>query len=77
MVRVDRLMKRITLLIAIVLFFGPALSAQGPTSRPDPSDILKQVLAEPAPTPRNEETQNTQVKQRPPNFFDEDNAPPW
>lgn len=67
-------MCRIILAILIGCFCsGPTLVAQ--TRRVDSPEVLKQLLARPAPTPRHAGTPEPEVTERPPVFFERRNAP--
>jgi hypothetical protein len=70
--------KRVILLLIGLCCFGPAITAAGQTPRPDPSEVLKELLALPAPTPRSAATPDPAQakKERPDTFFREENAPP-
>jgi len=70
-----RLLKILSLpLLAFSLLIPVA--AQTPSA--DPTEALTQLLSMPAPTPRTAETpkEDQKTKQRPPKFFEKDNAPP-
>lgn len=54
---------------------GPLVIAGGQTSPPDRSEVFKQLLALPAPTPRNAGTPEP-LEQLPSGFFDRHNPPP-
>ena len=73
-------MSRIVLAIVIGLFCcGPALNAAGQTRKIDSQEVLKQLIARPAPTPRNAQTQAPTangVENRQPGFYDKSNPPP-
>ncbi len=71
-------MCRILLLVLIGLFcYGPANISVAQTRRIDSPDVLKALLALPAPPPRHAETPNaTEENERPPEFYDEKKPPP-
>lgn len=67
-------MCRIILAILIGLFCsGPTLVAQ--TRRTDSPEVLKELLARPAPTPRHAGTPAPEVTERPPVFFERGKPP--
>lgn len=69
-------MCRLIFPILIGLFcFGPTLTAVGQTRRIDSPEVLKQLMALPAPTPRSAANPTSAPTPRPANFFDRANAP--
>lgn len=71
-------MSRIVLAVLIsLLCFGPAVDSAGQTRTTDSAEVLKQLLAMPAATPRHTATPvPTELAHlRPPNFYHRDNAP--
>ena len=72
-------MSRIVLAIVIGLFgCGPVVNSAGQTRKIDSPEVLKQLIAMPAPTPRNgaPPAQPPAPDNRPPNFYDRTNTPP-
>ena len=73
-------MCRIVLAILIGLFCcGPAVNSVGQTRKIDSAEVLKQLLAMPAPTPRNAANPTPQVnlvEPRPQTFYYKNNTPP-
>lgn len=70
-------MYRPLLVISIVLFLSGASVCVGQTRKPDSSEVLKALLAFPAPTPRvSPEPPEQELKQLQPNFFNRNNPPP-
>jgi hypothetical protein len=71
---------RIVLAIVIGLFCcGPVVNSLGQARKIDSPEVLKQLIAMPAPTPRNGETQAPPpeiVAPRQPSFYDRGNTPP-
>ena len=67
-------MGRLLYISVFAILFGCGLNICA-QERTGSDAVMKQLLAAPAPTPRNGETSETQ-KVRPPNFFDSDNHPP-
>lgn len=72
-------MSRILLAIVIGLFCcGPAVNSSGQTRKIDSPEVLKQLIALPAPTPRNGEPQAPPpetIETRQPNFYDRNYKP--
>jgi hypothetical protein len=69
---------RILLLLLIGLAcYGPAHISVAQTRRVDSAEVLKALLAFPAPTPRHAATPNaTEETERPADFYDEKKVPP-
>ena len=70
-------MSRLLLVISIVLIWSGPSVCVGQTKKPDSTELLKQLLAMPAPTPRGSPTpKGPDLKMGQPGFFDRKNPPP-
>ncbi len=69
------LMKSLIFILALALLFGCYSNALAQTTTQS-SDVIKELLAAPAPTPRVAETPTEIKEQRPPEFFLTTNVPP-
>ncbi len=67
-------MKQITLIIIVSICWCLTVAAQTP--RPDPSQVLKQLLELPAPVPRSTTPETELVRLHPDGFYDQNNPPP-
>ena len=75
-VRNNQAVYRLILVISIVLcWFGPTVSI-AQTGKNDQSEVLKQLLALPAPTPRRSSSGDSEPKPRTAEFFARNNQPP-
>src|SRR5215510_9239260 len=64
------------ILLPLILVACCNAGAWAQTARPS-SDVLRELLAAPAPTPRTAETSSEETtSKRPPKFFDTQNVPP-
>ena len=73
-------MSRIALAIVIGLFCcGPVVKTAGQSRKIDSPEVLKQLIAMPAPTPRIGQTQTPppdSAEPRPADFYDQEKTPP-
>ena len=70
-------MSRLLLVISIVLIWNGPPVCLGQTKKPDSADVLKQLLAMPAPTPRGSPAPTgADLKMDQPGFFSRRNPPP-
>lgn len=68
--------RTILCLLVSLCWCGPIVTARGQTTRPDATEVLKQLLAVPAPMPRGKTEATEPRKQRPRSFFNANNPPP-
>lgn len=59
----------------LAIVFICVCGANAQVARPDPSHVLKQLLAKPAPRPPFEIKQTEPTNKRPDDFFDQDKRP--